>query len=78
MKRGPGLQKGVIIYIASFPGCIDGSISYIDDPIFAIDYLFFILLHCGIEKGPNFVVFQSHNASEKNNQWQKLDHQYSL
>ena len=51
-------------------------ISYNVDSFFPIDYPF--LLHCGIEKGPNLVVFQSHNASEKDNQWQKLDQQYSL
>ena len=44
------------------PGCVDGSISYIDDPIFAIDYSF--LMHCGIEKPQNLVPFQSHNATE--------------
>ena len=51
------------------------AISYIVDPFFAIDYPF--LLHCGIEKGPNLVVFQSHNASEKD-QWQKMDQQFTV
>ena len=51
-------------------------IMYIVDPFFAIDYPF--LMHCGIEKGPNCKAFQSHNASEKDNQWQKMDQHYSL